>query len=157
MALLRLDTSSSSTSPSTFVERHRSIFGYRQSEPDQATDRPRDELLLIAEAAQQVINIPSDQWSVTTLKSRVASVVQDIVQKNNSDRQTAETLRNPKYVNNSLLAWLRWAIVDGKHGPGMFDIIELLGRDATLQRLKAAELELSVIQEEDTVSSSKKI
>ncbi|MCJ1431250.1 Glutamate--tRNA ligase mitochondrial [Xylographa pallens] len=157
MALLRLETSSSFTIASRFVERHRSIFGYRQSEPSRAIKRPRHELSLIAEAALQIRDVPIDEWSVAILKARVASVVQDIVQKDHYNSENAESLRDFKYVNSSLLAWLRWAIVDGNHGPSMFDIIELLGRDTTLRRLKTAELELSAVQGEDTIVSSKKI
>ena len=157
MALLRLETSSSFTTASTFVERHRPIFGYRQKEPGRATTRPRHELFLIAEAAQQIGDVPTDKWSVAVLKSRVASIVQDIVQKDNPNSENAENLKDPKYVNNTLFEWLRWAIVDGKHGPSMFDTIELLGRDTTLRRLEAAKLELSIIPKEDSVSSSKKI
>ncbi|MCJ1377020.1 Glutamate--tRNA ligase mitochondrial [Xylographa soralifera] len=161
ISLLRLDTSSSFTTASSFVERHRSIFGYRQSEPDRArmfqTERPRHEIRLIAEAAQHIGDVPRDQWSVAALKSQIASVVQDIVRKDHFNQENAESLKDAKYVNNSLLAWIRWAIVDGQKGPSMFDIIELLGRNTTLQRLEAAELRLSTIQEGDTVSSSKKI
>ncbi|MCJ1281528.1 Glutamate--tRNA ligase mitochondrial [Xylographa opegraphella] len=157
MALLRMDTSSSFTIASSFVERHRSIFGYRQSEPGRAIKKPRHELLLIAEAVQQIREVQNDNWSVAVLKNRVASVTQYIVQKDNFNLQSAENLKDPNYVNNSLLTWLRWAIVDGQHGPSMFDIMALLGRDTTLRRLKAAQLELSVISEEDAASSSENI
>ncbi|MCJ1388184.1 Glutamate--tRNA ligase mitochondrial [Xylographa bjoerkii] len=161
MALLRLDTSSSFATASSFVERNRSIFGCRRCESGRARtfqgERPRQEVLLIAEAARQIGDVPTDQWSAAGLKSRVASVVQDVVQKDHFNPENAESSKDAKHVNQSLLAWLRWAIVDGQKGPSMFDIIELLGRDTTLRRLEAAELRLTAMQEEDILSSSKKI
>ena len=49
-----------------------------------------------------------------------------------------ELLGDKIYANATFLSWLRWAIMDGQPGLGMFAVMELLGRSVTMDRLRTA-------------------
>ena len=144
-----------------FVERNRSIISCKKGMPGQARtfrkEMPRQEVVLVTEASQQLEDIPTNQWTVAALKQRITNIVHEFIQKTHLGLENEESLTNVKYVNQSLLSWLRWAIVDGQKGPSILNVMELLGQDVTIRRLRAAEAEVNATQKQDPISSSKEI
>ena len=141
VALLRAGKINQCT-PKEFFEHHKHLLGSKGSKPREAghwlQDKAQAEVHLVANAAQQMAVVPENEWSAAVLKRKVATIVEGLSKMAEREPEGVELLGDKKYANSTFLSWLRWAIVDGQPGLGMFSVMELLGRSVTLDRLSTA-------------------
>ncbi|KAI9887818.1 MAG: Glutamate--tRNA ligase mitochondrial [Watsoniomyces obsoletus] len=57
---------------------------------------------------------------------------------NAADKKNKDLARRRRSWNRALYHYLRWALAEGKTGPSVLDILDILGRDETLNRLAQA-------------------
>ena len=132
------------TSADAFFERNRHFFGLssaelQRSQPQEASEARVDELA-IATAVQDIADISADHWKVSYLKDKMATIIDEIGKKQLTAMESSnnESTQKSKIASNAVMRWLRWALLASRPGPAMYNTMELLGRDVTLRRLKAA-------------------
>ncbi|MCJ1479404.1 Glutamate--tRNA ligase mitochondrial [Lambiella insularis] len=142
-ALLQMDASSPYVSASLFLERNSIFLKADIDDLAQAMsswkEKPQHEVRLIAEAVRRLEDIKPTQWTATALKNQLAHIVASLTTDDHSAFGNGEAFTDTKHVNGSLLSWLRGSLMGGQKGPSMFNVMEVLGRRFTLDRLAAAQ------------------
>lgn len=100
-------------------------------------------ILKLAEAAETISQVPNESWNTTPLHNAIFQLVISMTEVGAlSDNhlkagQTALDLDQRGY-SKALYSYLRWALAGGMPGPGVADIMTILGRRVTLSRLRDA-------------------
>ena len=113
-----------------------------------------------------ISEVDADSWNATALHERVAEAVTSHTTKdttaNDSPLGVEDKLLHTshKAFSKALHMYLRWALAEGMPGPGIGDILTVLGRSVALGRLGDAACsvrEQSVHRGEAEVSQSEAI
>ena len=130
--------------PKNFLERHLDLFCDRPRDP--WTPHVKDSILkanlfLIQEAFSK---LPEGEWYPETLHEVLESVKAYIEQKDLvSERDKADK----RLVSFAFYHYVRWALMGGRPGPRLADLMVYLGRNNTLRRLISAREETKGIMQ----------
>lgn len=104
-------------------------------------------------AALTLISTPASQWTAAVHRASLAGLDFSSDFKLDSELMRADTLidgaratslLSKERVNNAargkLYHYLRWALLNGKAGPGIPETMEILGREICVRRIRAADL-----------------
>ena len=141
-ALLRID-SKQYISAKDFIERNWYFFNPLTLPTEPPVGDPgqhEEDESLIASASRHLDKLTTSQWTISTIKQALQSIVDEAHRQRygDHDTDTGDSSRHVKDINKALYHWLRKTILGGRPGPGMPDSMVLLGRDHTLQRLDTA-------------------
>jgi glutamyl-tRNA synthetase len=100
----------------------------------------------LVDATSQLHQIKPEDWSSGAIRDHLYKAVAAITratlapdQKTDKPESTSRLKAfEPKSFSTALYHYLRWAVAEGKQGPGVGDIMEILGRDESLARLNRA-------------------
>ncbi|KAH0565145.1 hypothetical protein GP486_001457 [Trichoglossum hirsutum] len=98
----------------------------------------------LAKCARQFETMPPETWNSSTLKDKISEVIttssEMSVQELNEQGADKSALakRTRKEWNKAFHHYLRWAVAEGKEGPPIGQVMEILGRDISLGRLREA-------------------
>ncbi|KAI9820982.1 MAG: Glutamate--tRNA ligase mitochondrial [Thelocarpon impressellum] len=86
----------------------------------------------LTHAASWLQAIPVGEWTLETIKQKMSDILAAVpVALKNQDEPTKAS----KAWHKALHHYLRWALADGRRGPGVADTLAILGRDVVLERL----------------------
>ncbi|EED12871.1 glutamyl-tRNA synthetase [Talaromyces stipitatus ATCC 10500] len=116
------------TTPAEFLDRNWSFFTsslnrapYTLTQPDLGLEDPVSPLAALQTVATILTLVPESHWNVETHRANLDCIPY-----------------TSKAFKKELYHYLRWALLGGASGPGMPQIMEVLGRDETVRRLTEA-------------------
>ncbi|GME66011.1 Glutamyl/glutaminyl-tRNA synthetase class Ic [Neofusicoccum parvum] len=126
--VLRSDTKNYTT-PLEFLRNHEYFFA--DFTPSMSAPEPDRQLL---RRAFESCFAP-EEWNVTGLHECIADAINMILEARLKEDPEQERVPVEKAVKKDVYKHLRLALADGKAGPGIADMMEVLGRDACLKRM----------------------
>lgn len=115
------------TTPAQFLKRNWPIFAKSIERPPYVPTRAKqepEEIDLLASTLQRLtktlIFLPQQQWETNILREKLVAIIPD------------------PSTSKELFHYLRWALTGGVPGPKMPQILEALGKDETIRRMKEA-------------------
>ncbi|EEA29031.1 Glutamate--tRNA ligase mitochondrial [Talaromyces marneffei ATCC 18224] len=116
------------TTPAQFLDRNWSFFApslnrtpYTLTQTDLELGDPTPPLVALQTVATILTLVPESHWNIETHRTNLDSIPY-----------------TSKAFKKELYHYLRWALLAGASGPGMPQIMEVLGRDETVRRLTEA-------------------
>lgn len=132
--IVQADAKNYTTAPD-FVLRNSYFFapGNDEARPDSFQGLRTADLAGVVHGLHEV---SAAQWDATSLRARAADIVSELVATVASREGAEETELNnlQKVVNGKVLHFLRARIALGRHGPNIFEVMEILGREESLSR-----------------------
>jgi glutamyl-tRNA synthetase len=126
------------TTPAQFLDRNWSFFTssldrnpYTLTQTDLEIGDPTPPLVALQTVATILTLVPESHWNVETHRTNLDCIPY-----------------TSKAFKKELYHYLRWALLAGASGPGMPQIMEVLGRDETVRRLTEA-IQLNGNQDRD--------
>jgi glutamyl-tRNA synthetase len=99
----------------------------------------------LVKSARQIETVPPETWNSSALGDKISEVTRTssdmrVQELNEQDEDKKSTLirRTQKEWNKAFHHYLRWAVAEGKEGPPIGQVMEILGRDISLGRLREA-------------------
>ncbi|KAH0538399.1 hypothetical protein FGG08_004999 [Glutinoglossum americanum] len=99
----------------------------------------------LVQCARQFENIPLQIWNSSAIKGKILEMAATSSGTSGlesmecgKDKESTSIKRTQKEWSKAFHHYLRWAIAEGKEGPSIGQVMEILGRDISLKRLKEA-------------------
>lgn len=91
-----------------------------------------------------ISEVDTDSWNVTSLHAKIAealtshATIFSVLDDRPLGAEAKPLHTDQRAFSKALHSYLRWALAEGMPGPGMGDMLTVLGRTVTLSRLSAA-------------------
>ncbi|KAI9683142.1 MAG: Glutamate--tRNA ligase mitochondrial [Trizodia sp. TS-e1964] len=97
----------------------------------------------LVEYSKMLQDIPSGSWTSESIYEKIREIGKALLTEFHSSRgsqsvTSKDTAKIEKNITSIIYGYLRMAIAEGKPGPGLQDVMEILGREVTLERLESA-------------------
>ncbi len=101
-------------------------------------------IVQLIEAAGLISHIDTECWTSIPLQTKISEITKSFtspdisVDEQSLNLETNAAHASPRAFSKALHSFLRWALAGGMPGPGIADLMAILGRNVTLDRVKAA-------------------
>ena len=101
-------------------------------------------LVNLVRAANKISEVETNSWDATSLHEKIAEAItsftttETILNESTLATETKPSDASQRVFSKALHLYLRWALAEGMPGPGIGDILTVLGRSVALDRLNQA-------------------